>query len=120
MTIYNIEIKEIKFKDLKELHLKHFGFVVLGAGGPKEDWINGIEKMLKEEKIVDPDENTFSEAYIVSDNLNGKEGRTDLVLIFADDAKPNVGKLAMWRLSFGSVCWIDDFIVNYRKDYVSR
>jgi hypothetical protein len=64
MTICNTEIKEISFKKLKALSVNRFGFVILGAGDPKEEWITGIERLLKERNIVDSNGTTFSEAYI--------------------------------------------------------
>jgi len=107
-------IAEIPFSELKTI--KDFGMVVLGAGGDVQEWIDGISKELIESKIVQ-DEEVFEKAYKVTGNIKGKGGRLDLVLIFSNKAKPNIGKLALWRLRFGDVSWLDDFIVNYKKDY---
>ena len=96
-----------------------FGMVIMGAGGDLNEWVEGIAGVLKEENIVSKDFDTFKEAYTLSDNVNGSEGRCDLVLIFSEDAQPVIGKLAMWRLAFGDISWIDDFCDNYCKDYES-
>jgi hypothetical protein len=100
---------------------KRFGMVMMGAGQPLTEWAPGIGKFLIDEKIVsltNPDE-VFAEAYTINDNVKGPGGRTDLVLIFSDSAKSEVGKLAMWRLQFGGLSWIDDFCDNYAGDFKS-
>ncbi len=99
-------------------NLKEFGMVVLGAGKPLNEWVEGISKILKEEKIVEQDVNTFSGAATVEGNILGKNGRTDLLLVFNKNSKPNIGKLAIWRLRFGDISWTEDFVTNYRKDYL--
>ena len=111
-----IKIGSKKFNEL--MKEKRFGIIVMGAGKPLVGWIEGIDKMLKEEGIVN-NINVFEDAYVLSDNVLGVEGRTDLVLIFNEKAKIQIGKLAMWRIRFGSVSWIDDFINNYPEDYLS-
>ena len=110
-------IGQISFHELNSLLERNFGFIVMGAGGDLQEWIDGISDTLKKENIVNQNSEVFSEAYVLSGNINGKNGRTDLVLIFSNDSKPNIGMLAMWRLRFGGISWIDDFIVNYREDY---
>ena len=95
---------------------KELGMVIRGAGGKLSDWVNGISKMLQEESIVESSP-VFSEAYVISENAAGKDGRTDLVVWFSPTAKVNIGRLAMWRLQMGNISWTDDFIVNYGKDY---
>jgi len=106
-------------KSITELRKdKRFGIVVMGAGKPYKGWIDGLGESLIKAKIVAVKSKTkvFSSAYILTGNANPK-GRTDLVLIFNDKLKINTGKLAMWRLRMGGISWIDDFIVNYGKDY---
>jgi hypothetical protein len=96
-------------------HDKDLGLVIMGAGAPQQAWVNGIAEMLVEEGIAKAP--VFSEAFIIDGNVSGKEGRTDLALIFSPESQPNVGTLAMWRISFGNASWVDDFIANYGKDY---
>lgn len=107
------------FAEFAEDQKKHFGIVILGAGEPHQEWVDGISKMLLDEKIY-PVEPVFDTAYILSDNALETEGRTDLVLYFSKEADANVGKLAMWRLRFGNCSWMDDFIVNHAADYKSK
>lgn len=108
----------ISFIELLELNKKQeFGIVLLGAAEPHKEWQEGIEKLLKEEKLVKPDVPTFSACRKLTGNVAGDDGRTDLVLVFAPDVVTNVGGLAMWRLRFGDCSWMDDFSVNYAKDY---
>ena len=59
----------------------------------------------------------FSEMFVLTGNVKGKDGRMDLVLFFDNDTKIEMGKLSMWRICFGDISWIDDFIDNYGKDY---
>ena len=94
------------------------GMVVLGAGPPHQAWVDGIAELLLKEQIVSSLQ-CFDTAYTLSDNVYGEKGRTDLVMYFSADAKPDVGKLAIWRLSFGSLSWTDDFIANRAEDYKS-
>lgn len=110
-----MNIGTIKFEDLT--NVKEFGIIVTGAGGNIQEWIDGIDGLLKENDIVDKNVPTFSSCSVISENNRGEDGRTDILLMFNIDCKVNVGKLAIWRISFGSVCWIEDFIVNYKKDY---
>jgi hypothetical protein len=113
-----MEITCKSFKDfvVDQKQKKPLGMVVMGAGDPQEAWIEGISNLLLEEKIVKrlP---CFDTAYVLSGNVKGPLGRTDLVIYFRKDAKANVGKLAIWRIQFGKVSWTDDFIDNYGKDY---
>lgn len=50
----------------------------------------------------------------VSDNVKGKEGRTDVVLHLSEF---NVNPLA--RLRFPDVKLTEDFLANYASDYIS-
>lgn len=96
-------------------HKKDLGLVVTGAGEPHQEWVDGIAGMLVQEGICQAP--VFSDAFVIDGNVAGSGGRTDLAMIFSPASKPDVGKLAMWRINFGDVSWIDDFIDNYGKDY---
>lgn len=95
------------------------GIVIMGAGGDLEDWVNGVVHSLVEDGICKEGEELFDSIYTLSDNVKGTEGRTDLVLFFKPPL-PEVGKLAMWRIKFGSCSWADDFADNYAKDFTSE
>lgn len=117
------DLQAIKITRKKFIEIpKTFGIVILGAGGKLLDWINGINDLWIEEKIVPKNItpiNWVKRAYLLSDNVNGSGGRKDLVIEMKNVPGLSVGRLSMWRLRFGSVSWIDDFIVNYQKDYIS-
>ena len=110
-------MKTQSFQDLKKE--ERFGIVIMGAGGELNEWIDGIADNLIKNKIVKENDKTkiFYDAYTLNNNIKGKKGRTDLVLIFSESADPNIGELAMWCLKMGSISWIDDFIFNYKNDY---
>ncbi len=93
--------------------------MILGAGGELIEWVQGFDKILKEEEIVKGRYNSFNFAARIIGNCLGKGGRTDLVLLFDPKNKINGGKLAMWRIKMGDISWVEDFVVNYRKDYLS-
>jgi hypothetical protein len=112
-TVYDT----ITFDELSSMDENTFGMVIVGAGGKSSEWVGGITKILKKEKIVNDIKPIFSRAAKITGNVLGEDGRTDLVLIFNKDVDMHVGKLAMWRLAFRDVSWMDDFVVNFRKDY---
>jgi hypothetical protein len=110
----------IQEKHFSDIDPNIFGIVILGAGGELQDWVDGITKELLKAKIIEPlkGDLLFSDAYKVSGNIRGKEGRTDIVLIFNPEIVLEMGKLAIWRLGWsGTISWIDDFKDNYKKDY---
>ena len=112
-----MKIKNITFQELEKLDQnKEFGIVITGAGGKLQDWIDGITKMLKDEEIFSGKTRPFKFAAIISGNVSS-DGRTDLFLSFNSKCKINVVKLALWRIRMGDISWIEDFVVNYRKDY---
>lgn len=67
--------------------------------------------------MKDDDANVFSFAARLTGNRLGDKGRLDLVLLFNPDCKLHIGKLSIWRIKMGDISWIEDFVVNYRKDY---
>lgn len=91
------------------------GLVLLGAGGDPMEWINGVANMWAEQGIAKSGNpaDLFSDAIL----LKTTGGRTDLVLPFKSGAPIDMGKLAMWRLSFGDASWISDFKDNYASQY---
>lgn len=111
-------VGKIDIIGLKESLVSDFGMIVIGAGGDISQWINGIAQELKSASIVDATViETFRVAATITGNKRGPNGRTDLVLFFDEKARPNIGKLALWRLNFGDISWIDDFIDNHGLNY---
>jgi hypothetical protein len=111
----SIPVEKITFDKLKEMKPDD-GFVLLGAGGNLDEWIDGVTGVLNEEEIVKGTaEEIFDKAYL----LTTTGGRTDLVLTFKD-AGWDLGKLAIWRLKFGDCSWISDYLVNYADQHNSE
>jgi len=85
--------------------------VLLGAGEPLTEWDAGINLVLHEGEILAPD-SFLTEIY----RLESTGGRTDLVFMI-DKVQIEIGKLAIWRLGWGSISWLSDFVVNYADHY---
>ena len=111
-----MNISEISFSGFKEISKEKEGIVVLGAGGDLNEWINGVSETLFEEQISlskDPSDMFEQTLY----HLISTGGRNDLAFIFSKDSKLDIGKMAMWRLRFGSCSWISDYVVNYSSHF---
>ena len=89
------------------------GLVLLGAGGDLQEWVDGVTGMLNEQGIAN------GEVFTQPTVLTTSGGRTDLALLFAEGADLDIGRLAMWRLSFGDASWISDYVVNYEDQHVA-
>lgn len=112
-----IKINEINFNDIDR---EKFAIVVTGAGGDLNDWVKGLSEDLINNNLIneeDKSKDIFTEAYKITGNVKGEDGRIDLLLIFNSNIKINIGRLAMWRLRRSSIKWHDDFLDNYRHDY---
>ena len=125
-------VETIQFRDLKSI--KTLAMVVTGAGGEPQQWSDGIDGLLKNGEIVTGDAPSFSKVAVIKGNkldvsdeelafqpkmniLDRDQGRTDLLLVFNPAVQVNVGKLAMWRLRFGDIMWLEDFVRICRGDY---
>ena len=94
-------MKTVTISEVREISKNGVNLILQGCGGNLEEWVNGINDLLKEAEILKEGER-LDETYTF-----GYEGLTNL--IFANiENKVNVGKLAMWRLKtrelFGSMC----------------
>ena len=110
MTPY---FKDIDFSDFEKANKGSEGIVLIDCGGEPEEWFNGVGGVLKEEGIAPNGVEDFGPFF----RMKSPEGRTDLVMMFANDCQANLGKMAMWRLKFGDCKWVSDFIPNFRKEY---
>ena len=102
-------MKTVTLSEVREISKNGVNLILQGCGGNLEEWVNGINDLLKEAEILKEGER-LDETYTF-----GYEGLTNL--IFANiENKVNVGKLAMWRLKtrelFGSM-WLDDYVANH-------
>ena len=110
-----MEVKDISFLQLKQNTKDKEGIVCLGAGGDPQEWIDGVTKILNEEKIATgAPEELWNNVY----KLTTTGGRTDLVFV-SDNFSTifNVGRMAIWRLKFGDCSWISDYLVNYKSHF---
>lgn len=101
--IYNIKEAELKSWNGKE------GLILHGCGGDPQEWIDGINDLLTEEKIL-LDNTKFEDIYVFS-----CENHTCILYPFDDRVHLDMGKLALWRLSsyqqFAGV-WLTDYVDN--------
>lgn len=90
--------------------MKGEALILRGCGGNLDEWVDGINELLTNERIL-LDETKFTEVFTFN-----YEGLTCLGFAFTDDVKLDVGKLAIWRLqtrdNFGGI-WLSDFVANY-------
>ena len=85
-------INNIKAEELRKMNGKE-GLILQGCGGDPQEWVDGINDMLTESKVL-LDGTRFSDVYRFENN-----GLTCLLFPFNPDVKFDTGKLAMWRLS---------------------
>ena len=85
------------------------GLILMGCGGPLEEWESGINDWLTEEGIL-LDGTKFSDITPFQ-----YRGLTCLLFAMTDDVKLDIGRLAVWRLKshevFGGT-WLSDFLTN--------
>ena len=90
----------------------------MGAGGSLDKWIKGISELLVNEKIARCKAIPV-DLFMGAFELTTSGGRTDLALVFNNKGNTlNIGKLAMWRLQFGSASWISDYLDNYANQHI--
>jgi len=102
--------KKISFSKLKKISIDNEGIVLLGCGGNLNEWVDGVNKLLMEKKII---QENFNEIYLTVST----GGRQDITMLFHEGQKTDGGRMAIWRLQYGDCSWLSDFIVNYRKHY---
>ena len=103
MKITDITAEELRLKRGEE------GMVFQGCGGDTKEWVDGINKLLKDEKILTGG-TRFKDCYRFENN-----GLTNLYFPFGN-ATLDMGKLPVWRLKarevFGCM-WLSDYVENY-------
>lgn len=103
-----MKITEISTNDLRRMKNTE-GIIFQGCGGDPQEWVDGINELLTESKIL-LNGTKFTDVYqFQHDEL------TCLLFPFSGDIQLNIGKLAMWRLGtysqFGGT-WLSDFVEN--------
>ncbi len=103
-----MSIIQIKTEDLIEMSGQE-GLILRGCGGEIQEWIDGINELFTDEKILLND-TVFSDCFVFKD-----EGITCILFPFKD-VELNVSKLAMWRIAtsenLGGM-WLSDCIDNH-------
>lgn len=103
-----MSIERIMADDLRRMDGKE-GLVLQGCGGELQEWLDGINELFTEEKLL-LDGAKFENIYAFE-----HDGLTNLLFPFDDSAKLDLGRLAMWRLQthgqFGGT-WLSDYVPN--------
>ena len=111
-----MSVKNIVAAELKAMR-NYEGLVLQGCGGDAQEWIDGINEMLTEEKILLNGTKFSNAVRFQNDDL------TCLLFKFEDDIKLDIGKLAMWRLKthpkFGGT-WLSDYVPNKLGGFVKE
>lgn len=102
-----MKINQITLTDLRRMNGKE-GLILQGCGGEIKEWMDGINKMLTDKRILL--DNTKFENVSVFQN----DGVTCILYPF-EDVHLDIGKLAMWRLqsytAFAGM-WLSDYVDN--------
>ncbi len=102
-----MEIKNITTDDLRCMNGKE-GMILQGCGGEVQEWVDGINEILKDNSILLDD--TKFESVSVFQN----DGVTCILYPF-ENVHLDVGKLAMWRLQSYTAfagTWLSDYVDN--------
>lgn len=108
-----MSIKKITTEDLRRMNDSD-GLVLQGCGGDLQEWLDGINSLFTEEKLL-LNGTKFENIYAFEN-----EGLTNLLFPFNDSAKLDMGRLAIWRLrsheQFGGT-WLSDYVPNRLSDF---
>ena len=96
MSVTDIKAEELRQKGGEE------GIVFQGCGGDAKDWVDGVNQLLKDEKIL-LGGTKLTECYRFENS-----GLTNLYFSFGN-AKLDMGKFAIWRLKAREVFGVCGF-----------
>lgn len=108
-------MKTITTTELRQMEGKE-GLILQGCGGDLQEWVDGINGLLQEDKILPEGERL--------DNVMTfqHEGLTNLLFLFGEEHL-DMSKLAIWRLQsyeqFGGT-WLSDYVPNRLGDFLSK
>lgn len=108
-----MSIKKITTEDLRRMN-DCDGLVLQGCGGDLQEWLDGINSLFTEEKLL-LNGTKFENIYAFEN-----EGLTNLLFPFNDSAKLDMGRLAIWRLCFHEQfggTWLSDYVPNRLSDF---
>lgn len=113
-----MSVRKINAEDLRRMK-DNEGLILQGCGGSLDEWVDGINDMLTESKILLDGTKFKAENCCAFEN----EGLTNLMFLFSEEVKLDVGKLAMWRLQthekFGGK-WLSDYVDNRLGGFISE
>ncbi len=105
-----MSVRKINAEDLRRMK-DNEGLILQGCGGSLDEWVDGINDMLTESEILLNGTKFKAENCCAFEN----EGLTNLMFLFSEEVKLDMGKLAMWRLQahekFGGK-WLSDYVDN--------
>ena len=109
-NITTISTEELRTMENQE------GLVLQGCGGDLLDWLNGINEMLTDAKIL------LNGSRFESASVFQHEGLTNLLFSF-ENVELDMSKLIMWRLQthsqFGGT-WLSDYVPNRLGGFVKE
>ena len=104
----------VSFNKFKRAVKGKEGLVCTGCGGPISEWIKGVTKAITSNGIAKGEaKDLWGKVYM----LKTTGGRIDIAFVFKDNKKFDIGKMAMWRLQFGGMSWISDYVPNYADHF---
>lgn len=113
-----MSVRKINAEDLRRMK-DNEGLILQGCGGSLDEWVDGINDMLTESKILLDGTKFKAENCCAFEN----EGLTNLMFLFSEEVKLDMGKLAMWRLQthekFGGK-WLSDYVDNRLGGFISE
>ena len=110
-------MKTITTEDLRRMNGTE-GLILQGCGGDLQEWVDGINEMLTEEKILLDGSRFQSEDVLPFEH----DGLTNLLFLFRQ-AKLDIGRLAMWRLRTHAQLggkWLSDYVPNRLGGFIEN
>ena len=102
-----MKINNITLSDLRRMNGKE-GLILQGCGGETQEWVDGINKMLTDKRILLDDTKFENVSVFKSDGVT-------CILYPFDNVHLDVGKLSMWRLQSYTAfagTWLSDYVDN--------
>lgn len=109
----NSGIKRIQAEDLRRMDGRE-GLILQGCGGPPQEWVDEINKMLANDGIL-VNGSQFRKVSIFE-----HDGVTNILFDF-EGTELNIGKFAIWRLQTHPLfhgTWLSDYVPNRLGGFV--
>ena len=110
-----MSVGKITTDDLRRMQDKE-ALILQGCGGDLQEWVDGINQMLTEEGIL-------LEGTAFCNCSSFEHGSQTCLLFPFEDAKLDMGKLAIWRLKTKEVyggMWLSDYVPNRLGGFVKE